>query len=186
MRCVLASVLCSVLASPVAATIAPDIRGGGPRLRPQDTRLTHLLQNGIARSATLRELAARIEASDVIVYIALDPLMKSSLAGKLTWMTRAGDYRYVRVSISTELNADLMIATLAHELQHAVEVTEDPNVTDQRSLTALYQRIGHPSRAALPSAWETLAAQETGHRVRRELGETPTVVASRAAETGQL
>ena len=66
----------------------------------------------------------------------------------MTWMTRAGDFRYVRASISTELLFDQMIATVAHELQHAVEVIEDESVTDERSLVELYKRIGQPSRAA--------------------------------------
>ena len=40
-----------------------------------------------------------------------------------------------------------MIATLAHELQHAVEVIEDELVSDRaRACVALYKRIGRPSR----------------------------------------
>ena len=44
----------------------------------------------MARSATFRALVNRIEASNVIVYIAVNPSLKSSLSGALTWMTRAG------------------------------------------------------------------------------------------------
>ena len=83
----------------------------------------------MARSATFRALVNRIEASNLIVYVSLSPIMKASLAGKLTWMTRAGEFRYVRATINTEQNADQMIATLAHELQHAVEVLEDETVS---------------------------------------------------------
>ena len=38
-----------------------------------------------------------------------------------------------------------MIATIAHELQHAVEVIEDETVNDEKSLVALYRRIGQQS-----------------------------------------
>ena len=125
---------------------ADRTRDGGPRIRPQDARITSVLQEGIARSATFRALVDRIEASNVIVYVGVDPLMKSSLAGALTWMTQAGDYRYLRASISTDLTSDQMIATLAHELQHAVEVIEDESVVDEKTLVALYKRIGQPSQ----------------------------------------
>lgn len=84
------------------------------RLRPQNARLTQLLQQGAARSTSLKALVNRIESSNVFDYITLNPLMKSSLSGMLTWMTRAGDYRYVRASISTDLTSDQMIASLAH------------------------------------------------------------------------
>jgi hypothetical protein len=99
--------------------------------------------------------------------------MKSSLSGTLTWMTRTGPYRYVRASISTDLNFDQMIATVAHELQHAVEVIEDETVVDEKSLIALYRKIGSQSSAASPNRWETAAAQEAGFQVRRELVAAP-------------
>jgi predicted transcriptional regulator len=168
----------SILAT-ATLSAAPD---GGPRIRPQDARIKQVLQEGAARSATFKALVDRIEASDVIVYVAVNPLLKSSLAGALTWMTEAGGYRYVRASISSEMLFDQMIATVAHELQHAVEVVEDPNVRDERSLVALYKRIGHQNQLAAPSGWETVAAQETGWQVRRELVSVPASTVARSSE----
>ena len=75
-----------------------------------------------------------------------------------------------------------MIATVAHELQHAVEVIEDESVKDERSLVALYKRIGQPSRAA-NSGWETTNAQQTGYQVRRELVAVPAAAMTRANNT---
>ena len=118
---------CLPVLSTSSAMLASE-RIGGPRLRPQDPRIIQVLQEGMARSATFRALVDRIEASNVIVYVAVSPMLKSSLSGALTWMTRAGDFRYVRASISTEQTFDQMIATVAHELQHAVEVIEDESV----------------------------------------------------------
>ncbi len=159
-----------------------------PASGPRTLALTDLLRDGIARSATFRALVNRIEASNVFVYVTLSPIMKASLAGKLTWMTRAGVFRYVRATINTDQNADQMIATLAHELQHAVEVLEDDTVSDQRSLLELYKRIGRPSHSGVSAGWETIAAQETGFRVRRELmlgqrSRAPTATAVRAIVT---
>ena len=163
--------LCATaMTSPAFAAKGPT---GEVRLRPQDPRLEKVLKEGAARSTTFKALVDRIEASNVIVYIALNPVMKSNLSGMLTWMTRSGDYRYLRASISTDLASEQMIATLAHELQHAVEVIEDESVVDEKSLVALYKRIGHQNSNVAPTRWETTAAQETGFRVRRELGSAP-------------
>ena len=114
---------------------SPALAAGAPHstnLRPQDDRLTPLLRAGIARSATLKSLVDRIEASRVIVYVAINPMMKPNLSGMLTWMTQAGGFRYVRASINTDLTPDQMIATIAHELQHAVEVIEDEAVNRRK------------------------------------------------------
>jgi hypothetical protein len=175
----LALLTCVTLAaSPAFASPSPDAREGGPRLRLTDSRLSQLLQNGMMRSPTLKAMVDRLEAGNVIVYVSLSPVMRSYLAGKISWMSKAGGYRYLRAQISTDLNADQMIATMAHELQHALEVSEDPGVTDQRSLAELYRRIGRQSRASVVSEWETVAAQEAGVQVRRELVALPTVLAS--------
>src|SRR5690242_4621969 len=139
--------LCSALLTTSAYAAGPS---GEVRLRPQDDRLEKVLKEGAARSTTFKALVDRIEASNVIVYIALNPQMKSSLSGMLTWMTRSGQYRYVRASISTDLTSNQMIATLAHELQHAVEVIDDETVVDEKSLVALYRRIGRQNSAAAP------------------------------------
>lgn len=175
MRHLLALVMCSLIST---AAFGQSWREA--RIRPQDPRLTMLLRQGVERSATLRALVDRIEASNVFVYISLSPLMKSNMAGKLTWMTRAGEFRYLRATINTEQNSDQMIATLAHELQHAVEVMEEELVSDQRSLQELYKRIGRPSVSGLGSGWETEAAQQTGLRVRRELVAATANTAARA------
>ena len=151
------------------------------RIRPQDPRLADLLRAGVARSATFRAIVNRLEAGKMIVYVSLSPTMRSSLAGKLTWITEAGGFRYVRATINTEQSGDQMIATLAHELQHALEVSDDVSVVDQRSLLGLYRRIGRPSYSGINAAWETVAAQQTGFQVRRELIASAAAAAAAAA-----
>ena len=168
MRTLLVLILGSLLSAPALAA-PPQELWREARVRPQDPRLIQLLGDGMARSATLRSLVNRLEAGNVIVYVSLSQTLKSSLAGKLTWMTKAGNFRYVKATINADQTANEMIATLAHELQHALEVSADGDVTDQRSLTALYQRIGRRSRSGLIESWETQEAHDTGVRVRREL-----------------
>lgn len=170
MRWLFSFVLCSaLLVSNLYADTPGKPRDGGPRIRPQDPRSTQLLRDGMARSETFRALVERIEASQVFVYVSVSPFIKSSLAGQLTWMTQAGPYRYLRATLSADQTSDQAIASLGHELQHAIEVVDDEMVTSEKSLIALYKRIGHPSRAVATAGWETNAAQEAGFRVRREL-----------------
>ena len=173
----------SLLFSTVTAFAAEP--GDAVRLRPQDSRLEQVLKEGAQRSATFKALVDRIEASNVIVYVATNPAMKPNLLGMLTWMTRTDTFRYVRASIRPDLSFDQMIATVAHELQHAVEVIEDGTVIDEKSLVALYKRIGRQHSGDAPSRWETDAAQAAGFRVRRELIEAPASTIARA-NIGQL
>ena len=186
MPLVLALLVCvTLVASPALAAPPSETREGGPRIRMTDSVLSRLLLNGTMRSPTLKAIVDRLEAGNVIVYMSLSPIMRSNLAGKIAWMSQAGGYRYLRAQISTDLNPDLMIATMAHELQHALEVSQDPTVTDQRSLSQLYKRIGHQVRSTVIAEWETLAAQEAGLQVRKELTAMTTVF-SRAHGTDRL
>jgi hypothetical protein len=153
----------------VARAVAVDETWREARIRPQDPRLAELIRDGIARSATFRDLVKRLESGNLIVYVTLSPNMRASLAGKLTWMSKSGAFRYMRATINTEQSSSQMIATLAHELQHALEVGAEESVIDQRSLAGLYKRIGRPSTAGVAGGFETLAAQEAGLQVRREL-----------------
>jgi len=173
----LIALLVSCLISTTAFAEVPDQTWREARIRPQDPRLADLLRAGVARSATFRAIVNRLEAGTLIVYISLSPTMRSSLAGKLTWITKAGGFRYLRATINTEQSAEQMIATLAHELQHALEVSDEPDVIDQRSLLSLYKRIGRPSVSGLNEGWETAAARETGFQVRRELIAFPAAAA---------
>ena len=116
MRWLLSIVLyCLVLVANADAAPPDRSRDGGARIRPQDARSIQLLRDGIARSETFRALVDRIEASHVFVYVQISPFIKSSLAGKLTWMTQAGRYRYLRATLNPEQTTDQLIASLAHD-----------------------------------------------------------------------
>lgn len=178
MRTLLAVVFgCVISTSALAST--PDELWRQARIRPQDPRLAEVFRAGVSRSATFRSLVNRLEAGDLFVYVALSPSMKPGLAGKLTWITRSGAFRYVKATIHTEQSFEQMIATLAHELQHALEVGGEDSVIDQRSLAGFYKRIGRPSPSSAIAGFETAAAQATGFQVRREL--TAAAAAARAS-----
>jgi hypothetical protein len=173
--------------APFAGTVVPEPvpsftewwRDGGPRLRTTDTRMARLLEQALSRSARVRALAAQLDAGDVIVYLMLDPRLDSGLAGRLTLLGRSPLFRFVRVVLNGSRSIDQMLVSLGHELQHAVEVLEAPEVVDEASLLALYQRIGTETRVSGRPGWETAAAFRVGQEVRRELNLNAALLARR-------
>lgn len=139
-----------------------------PHVRPQSRRVAAWLDRGIAESATFRALVERLEQSDVIVYLDIQPGLHQGLAARLTWMAATPSARFVRASLRHDLPAREAVAMLAHELQHVLEVAAHPEVRSEASLAALFARIGHAT-AITGDHWDTQAALRTGDRVRVEL-----------------
>jgi len=133
-------------------------------LRAGDVKAAALLAAGAARSETFRGLVDAIEHSDLIVYVETRPLR---LPGQLQLLAATPVCRHLRVSVRIPgLDTDL-IAWLAHELRHAVELAGAPEVTDQASLRRFYQRIGAGGRH--DDKVESSAAQETWTKVLCEI-----------------
>lgn len=175
-------VLLALFVAPALAFAAPPkgVVPGGPRLRPDDSRSAALVLEGLERSATLRTLVDRLEERDVIVYVQWQPTLRGRLAGSLTWITAAGRYRYVRISWSPDLSESAAIATLGHELQHAVEVANEKSIVSTETLEAFYRANGISMRSF--NGWDTIAARDRGDDVRREIA---SVRSTRAAEMMQ-
>lgn len=160
--------MCSLPAAVAAALDTPvrDIRTA--RVRTTDTRTAAILLQGLDRSATIRALVNELEQSDVIVYVELQPTLRKRLAGTMTWLSATNTRRYVRISLNPELNTDMAIATLGHELQHALEVANAPEIRCERTLANFYQSHGDSNRVN-ETGWDTEAARAAGDTVRREL-----------------
>ena len=137
-------------------------------VRTQDRAVQHLLKRGFTHSFTFRTLMARIDATDVIVYIEQVPRLPGALEGRMMILPSAHGQRYVRIQIALRGAPDDSIAVLGHELQHVLEVGREPWVSDQATLAELYQRIGTGAYYG-HHVYDTLAAQEVGRIVRREL-----------------
>src|SRR6185295_15295622 len=111
-------------------------------VRSQDRSIRYLLKRGFNHSATFAHLMARLEHSDVIVYVEEVPRLPGALEGRMMLLPSANGQRYVRIQIALRGAPDDAIAILGHELQHAIEVAQEGGVSDQAALEALYQRIG--------------------------------------------
>ena len=138
------------------------------RIRLADGHTARVFRLALERSAIVRDFVAQIEAGQDLVYVRLSDI-PDSLTGRMTLMGRGGGHRYLSVLVSRKLSPFDAIATLAHELEHVLEVMADPEVEDAKSLAALYRRIGLENETGGKVSWDTAAAQRVGHQVRREL-----------------
>jgi len=158
----------AVLAAAIVLAGQSVAAGADPRIRTSHPRLAHLLAEGQRRSATFRDLVARLHASDVIVHVEAAP-RGYPIDGGLQFVGATPLRRYLRVTVRTTLhNCDLM-GLLGHELRHAVEVADRRDVRDQSAFRALYQRIGEPGHLVGNETYDTRAAVEAGLRVALEL-----------------
>ena len=135
-------------------------------VRPTSPLGRELIETGIARSATFRRLIHRIEASDVIVYVQLQPGLPTGVGGVLEFIGAGRGVRFLRITLGSQFHRLMLVALLGHDLQHAVEVADAPAVWTAAQLEALYRNIGHPVGH---HRYDSVAAQLTGQTVRDEL-----------------
>ena len=150
--------------APVTAAAVLDaptrhVRGVG-------TLVPGLLRTGFTDSRTFATLLTRLEQSDVIVYVEDVPRLPGALDGRLLMLPPAHGYRYLRIQVALHGSSRDIIATIAHELRHAIEVADASTVVDQDGLAALYRRIGLDHGHDL---YDTVEAQEIGRLVLKEL-----------------
>src|SRR5262245_28127246 len=135
-------------------------------VRTVDRSVAKLLARGYRHSPTFAGLITRLQESDVFVYIEEVPRLPGGLEGRMMMLPRAHEHRYVRIQIVQRGAPEDTIATLGHDLQHAIEIAESPDVGDQDAMTQLYERIGVRGG---DHVYDTRAAQEMGRTVRKEL-----------------
>lgn len=136
-------------------------------VRTLDRRVADALAEGVRRSATFEQLVTALDTSDVIAYIEFAHDLPSTTLGRLILATRSQANRYVRIHVRPALTMDELIATIGHELRHAVEIAEAPIIRDEASMRRYYQRAG--AGRSHGTGFETRAAQDAGYRVRSEL-----------------
>jgi hypothetical protein len=165
--CFAAALVTPLLTAPALADpVTPA--DGVSRVRPHDARSASLLSQGLQRSRTMRAIVGELQQRDVIVYIQMQPSLRGRLLGKLTWVTGTRRFRYLRIFLNPAESQDVIIATLGHELQHAVEVAHEPSIVSDETLEAHYRTHGI-RMTAHDNGWDTELARITGDTVRREI-----------------
>lgn len=158
-----ASVLPPLTKAQVQAIMSSPLR----HVRAVDSRMTDVLAEGMQRSGTFAQLVLALDRSDVIVYIETVQVMPQLIAGRMLLAAGPQGLRYLRIQIAAQPRSNALIALVGHELRHAIEVAESPEVRDEPTLIALYQRIGHIGQGQ--HRYDTAAAQNAGRQVRSEL-----------------
>lgn len=137
-------------------------------VRASDAELIALLAEGVKKSPTLRALVARLNKSDVIVYVRMDVTSKQG-NGRLTFLTANAGYRYLVVHVPTGVSKVKQLTALGHDMQHAVFVADAPIVTDLQSFRHEFERIGSVTSNGRDLSFASPAAVETRNRIQREL-----------------
>jgi hypothetical protein len=139
-------------------------------VRAADRRIIAIFEGGMSRSATFRLLVDTLDRSDVIVYVYPKTTTRQALGGYLTHnVVVAGGYRYVHIAVNQSGAQDRLVSLLAHELQHAVEIAQDPNARDEHSVQQLFDRLAVEFGCDNTTCFETKAAKDVETIVGAEL-----------------
>lgn len=145
----------------------PSSTFGDPafHIRPIDARAAAILARAVDRSPLVRDLVARLAATNVIIHLGLSQQMPSGVLGTTRFGASRGGYRFLRISISAALRDDDAVPLIGHELQHAIEIAES-DVADTAGLQRLMEATGYRMSGTL---YETDAARAIEQDVRRDV-----------------
>ncbi len=155
-----------VLAAIAAAGQVPVTAQDASRaLRPESAAARTLIANGIERSNTFRGLTDRLSGTDVIAYVRFSRC-PGNFAGCLSWASAAPGLRRVLIKLDQfGRSPKELTSLLAHELQHALEVADAPEITDLASFEKVFAGRGWKGA----HGFETAQAVDITKRVAAEL-----------------
>ena len=166
----LALVVVTLLLGPGAFTLAQERSTSAAPVRPITPELKQLVDTGCRQSHTFRSIVDALVGSFVIVHLVPAVSLPSGVSGGLRFVTTANGYRYLRISMRTDLDPAVLIAMLGHELQHAVEIGQAPHVVDLGTLRDFYRLTGIESCLdSRHECYDTPLAQTMGHSVYAEV-----------------
>jgi hypothetical protein len=121
-----------------------------------------LFEEGVRKSPTFANLADALCRTDVIVYVRVDLTMRKNLAGSCGLITSAPTRRYVSIRVNNDLTFIMdRIATLGHELEHALQIGRAPWVREPGDVLLLQQVLSPDAPHAIgPERVEAATRQE--------------------------
>ena len=163
-RVILPALVCLwIVADGVAAAQGA---AGMPRVRAEDPRLSAAITQGVEQSPTFSRLIEAIAATDGLVYV-LEATCGQGVRACLHMSVEvAGANRLLRIHVNPRRAAGCeLIASIGHELQHALEALSEPNIKTSFALSSYFHRIGPEG----PRRFETEAAILAGLAVAKEV-----------------
>ena len=138
-------------------------------LRPSCPWIKEAIRAAYEESLTFRRLVDQIEAAQTFVFVE-GRACGTFTENPCTFIGSSGSgARWVQIRAGRMANQPQLTGILAHELQHAIEIIQNPDVVDSQSLRSLYRRIGYfTHRAGIQEWWETTQALETERTVLKE------------------
>lgn len=155
-----------VLAAIAAVGEVPmSAQDASPALRPESAGVRALMTSGIERSSTFRDLTSRLSGADVVIYVRFSRC-PGNLGGCLLWASAAPGLRRVVIKLDQfGRSPNELTALFAHELQHALEVADAPEIKDLASFQMAFAGRGWKGA----HGFETAQAREITKRVAAEL-----------------
>jgi hypothetical protein len=161
-----------------AFTLTParvDAQALVPHLRPETPGLRSLMTRAAERSPIVRRLIDQLDQSSVIVYLRHRVFGPVTVDGQIGLLSASSTHRFLVIELACDRSELTQMATLAHELHHALEIAGEPSVVDIPTLMRFYTRVGSKLQPrGVTMTFETQGAADTGARVRHELLASPT------------
>ena len=155
---------------PSAAPAAQDDQLRLTRLKPADAEMRRLVLDGYSRSAVFAELVDELQLSNAIVVVQFGSCANGRIRSCVSNVDGDLRQRHIRIKVNTRTTDDRLIARIAHELQHAIEIVREPSAFNAKQTLALYRRLATGKcREGLSDACETDAALRAEARVNHEL-----------------
>jgi hypothetical protein len=124
-----------------------------------------IIQQAAERSPLFRRLIATIDATDGLVYVDEGKCGHSVSACLTLSVQVAGPHRLLRILVDPQRrqrDCDRM-ASIGHELRHAIEILSEPNIKSCQAAFSFFEREGPTDREK--GRFETAAAVRTGLEV---------------------
>jgi hypothetical protein len=136
-------------------------------VRSSDVPVAGLIDRAARESPTFRSMVDAIRSAKGIVYIQPGKCghgVRSCLVDVLP----AGDRRILRAKVDVRKSDPELMASIGHELRHALEVLSDPTIKSGNAMFYFYHRTATMGSGR---AFETPAAVLAGDTVGREIRE---------------
>jgi len=132
--------------------------------------MQRLIDQAARRSPMVQALIDRLQEHDVTVYVRARVFAQLDLEGRVSLLSTVGGHRYLVIELACGRSELAQMATLGHELFHALEIAGAPAVVNAATLADLYSRIGTKTTdSGGLRTFETEAAAAAGVLARRQL-----------------
>jgi hypothetical protein len=136
-----------------------------------DDTVAVLLHDAFERSATFRQLVETIGHTNGLVYVDSGKCKPGFAACLLMSVKVAGPNRLLRIVVETHRKPPEVMASIGHELQHAIEALSEPGVTNNALMEQFFERLTGSPTARGQLEFETSQAVKVGDMVLTEVTE---------------